>query len=244
MRPCASLQVAIHAIGDRANDDVVDMYTRLLGSTADAHTAARDSEQQQQQPGGERSAPLRHRVEHGQHLSGPGVVQSMSSAGLHVVTNPLHLLSDTRMMPQRLGAERSGAGRSYAFRTLQQAGVAQAFGSDWPVVPMDAVGGMYAAVARRHPEQGPEAAWAPSEKLSGEEALYAHTLWAAEASLLDGEVGSLRVGLRADFVVLDANPVLVEEGSSLPNIVATFMDGKCGYGCDRVPVDAPTSSNA
>lgn len=109
--------------------------------------------------------------------------------GATVVTNPLHLLSDWRTLTARLGAAR--AQRSFALRTLLGAGVRQAFGSDWPVVEMDCLGGMHTAVHRSHPAHAAMGTWG-GEGVSAEEALLAHTAWAAEA----GDAGDLHGSLR------------------------------------------------
>lgn len=100
---CLNLQVAVHAIGDRAVDDV----TQVLHSAAQANS--------------ERRAERRHRIEHVQHLSGPAAAAALAESGALAVVNPLHLLDDRDILLQRLGAERAGPGRALAYRTLQQA---------------------------------------------------------------------------------------------------------------------------
>lgn len=217
------LQCAIHAIGDRALFDTAFVYTSLPTLEGAQEPTA---------------AVLRHRIEHAQHMSPykstPPVTQILAREGIYVVTNPLHLLSDVGMLTKRLGAERAGPGRSFAFNTFLQAGVKQSFGSDWPVVPMDAVGGMYAAVARRSPGQPASTAWAPEECITGEEALYAHTQWAAEACWMDDKVGSFHPGMMADFVVLSGSPLLRFEDAQPSSVLATYLDGICEYGCSNV----------
>ena len=99
---CHSLQLAVHAIGDRALDEVLD----ALVAAAQLNT--------------NRTMERRHRVEHVQHMSGPATAPAMAAAGAVAVVNPLHLLSDGAMMLQRLGPKRSAAGHGFAYGTLQQ----------------------------------------------------------------------------------------------------------------------------
>lgn len=140
----AGLQVAVHAIGDRAVDDVLGLYADLAhsrrgsgGGGGDAAAAGSN--------GDAAAVPPRHpthRIEHAQHLSGPAAARRMAEAGVAVTPNPLHLLADRSILEARLGAARAGAGHTYAFGTLRQAGVTAAFGSDWPVVELDALGAL------------------------------------------------------------------------------------------------------
>lgn len=132
----------------------------------------------------------------------PTCTPPISVIGIVAVTNPLHLVSDWRMMHARLGSTRAGPKRAYAFRSLLSAGVHQAFGSDWPVVGMDCIGAMHVAVHRVAPhgndhhdddDYGHMPVWAAEERTTAEEALLAHTAWAAEAcSAGDARIGSLR----------------------------------------------------
>lgn len=94
------LQIAIHAIGDQANDDVLDMYTAARGNNSQL------------------SVPRRHRIEHAQHLSGAGAVATLSKQQTVAVVNPLHLLSDMHIMTDRLGRERSGADHAFAYQAM------------------------------------------------------------------------------------------------------------------------------
>ena len=134
----AGLQVAVHAIGDRAVDEVLGVYAALRANHS----------------GGGGGAPRRHRIEHAQHLSAPHVAAGLAAAGVVVTPNPLHLLADEPVLEARLGPARSGAGRTYAFRTLLAAGVTMACGSDWPVVPLDALGERASHSGRRRPAGG------------------------------------------------------------------------------------------
>lgn len=101
---CYMLQVAIHAIGDQANDDILAMYQSARANNS--HLAA----------------PRRHRIEHAQHLSGADAVAAFSQQQTVAVVNPLHLLSDMHIMTDRLGAERSGADRAFAYAAMLKVG--------------------------------------------------------------------------------------------------------------------------
>ena len=98
------LQVAIHAIGDQANDDILAMYQLARGNNS--HLAK----------------PRRHRIEHAQHLSGTGAVAVFSQQQTVAVVNPLHLLSDMHIMADRLGAERSAEDRAFAYAAMLKVG--------------------------------------------------------------------------------------------------------------------------
>ena len=94
------MQVAIHAIGDRAVDELLAIHDRLPAPSSPAR--------------------LPHRIEHAQHLSGSNATQLLSRLGLHAVTNPQHLLTDRGIMLEQLGAERSGHGRSFAYSSMHK----------------------------------------------------------------------------------------------------------------------------
>lgn len=98
------LQVAIHAIGDQANDDILAMFQSARANNS--HLAA----------------PRRHRIEHAQHLSGADAVAALSQQQTVAVVNPLHLLSDMHIMTDRLGAERSGAEHAFAYAAMLEVG--------------------------------------------------------------------------------------------------------------------------
>jgi predicted amidohydrolase YtcJ len=248
----AGLQVAVHAIGDRAVDEVLEVFEQLEECT----------EQQQQQ-----SACVQHRVEHVQHISSSVTAAKLAVLSLHAVPNPQHLISDRAMLVPKLGSERAGPGRTHAYRTLATMGVSMGFASDWPVVEVDPFASVYAAVFRKAPpdsdssgnasaaaaaaaaaaaqppplpEQQP---WAPEESMPLEVALQLHTATAAKVARLDRWVGQLQPGLRGDFIVLDRSPF---EGldelsgggfaAGMPRVLKTYVDGKCVHGCDDADV--------
>jgi hypothetical protein len=131
----AGLQLAVHAIGDRAVDDVAAVYAELA-SKRSVHSSGGGGNG----PASQQRLRRAHRLEHVQHLSGPETARRLAAAGVAVTPNPLHLAADRAIAAARLGTERAGPGRTFAFKTLLQAGVTSGFGSDWPVVPLDALG--------------------------------------------------------------------------------------------------------
>ena len=202
----AGLQLAVHAIGDRAVDEVVALYERVI-----RHNGRQTR---------------RHRIEHVQHIAGPATAARMAASGIFAVANPQHLLDDAKILLRKLGPERAGPRRSYAYATLLAAGVPLAFGSDWPLVsdiaPLEAL----EAAAERVPYGGREP-WAPEERISRERALRALTRGGAEAAFREAEVGSLKVGHKADLAVLDRDPL--RHGAAPPRVARTYVDGALAF---------------
>lgn len=201
----SGMQVAIHAIGDRANDLILDMYESVASANG-----VRDR---------------RFRIEHAQHLA-PGSAARFGERGVIASVQPEHLLDDADSAAKKLGKERAEKG-SYLFRSLLASHATLAFGSDWPVADIDPLNTVRAAV-RRIP-LGWEAPWIPSECLSINDALDAHTISAAHAAFLEKDVGSLSPGKLADFVVLSSNSweKFTEEASA--SIEATYVGGIKAY---------------
>ena len=113
---------------------------------------------------------------------------------------PYHLLDDGHWAEKRIGPERIKT--TYAFRTLLDSGGKLAFGSDWPVAPLDPVRGIYAAVTRRTVDGKNPGGWVPAQKITVEEAVRAYTADAAYAEFSDRDKGTLTPGKLADIVVL------------------------------------------
>ena len=174
----AGIQVAIHAIGDRANAEVLDIFARLGGEDAPAH---------------------RFRIEHAQHLRAQDFAR-FGKLGVIASMQPYHAIDDGRWAEKRIGYER--ARTSYAWRSMIDAGAPLAFGTDWPVAPLNPLLGVYAAVTRatldgKHPE-----GWFPEQRLTLEEALRAYTQGSAYAAFEEKEKGTIVPGKLADLVVL------------------------------------------
>jgi hypothetical protein len=180
----AGLQVEVHAIGDRANAELLDIYERVA----------------------RRNGPKdrRFRIEHAQHLR-PQEIPRFSRLGIIASMQPYHAIDDGRWAEKRIGLERCRT--TYAFRSLIKTGATLVFGSDWDVAPLSPLGGIDAAVNRRtldgkHPE-----GWIPEQKISVLDALRAYTANAAWAAFEEKEKGTLTEGKLADFVVLSGDPL-------------------------------------
>ena len=198
------LQAAVHAIGDRANRVVLDGIEAMQRAHPDN--------------------PGRHRVEHVQVLDEADVGR-FARLGIVASMQPTHATSDMYWAGDRLGPERERY--AYAWRSLLDAGARLAFGSDFPVERANPMLGLLAAVARQDTEGWPEGGWHPEQAVSRAEALHGFTLGAAWAAFMEDEVGSLAPGKRADFVVLDADPMRVPvQRIDDIGVVETWLDGR------------------
>ncbi len=200
----AGLQLAVHAIGDRAIRAILDMFERLEGE--------------------EGISDRRLRIEHAQHLAPADIPRF---AKLHVIASmqPYHAIDDGRWADKRIGPERVKT--TYAFRSLLDAGAVLAFGSDWFVAPMNPLVGIYAAATRRTLDGKQPNGWVPQQKISVAEAVHAYTMGSAYASLEDRFKGSIEPGKLADLAVLSddifhIDPVAIEK----TKVDMTIFDGK------------------
>ena len=182
----AGLQVAVHAIGDRANAILLAIYD----SVARAH-GARDR---------------RFRIEHAQHLR-PEDIAKFGAQRVVPSMQPYHAIDDGRWLMQRIGPVRIRT--TYAFRTLLDSDAPLAFGSDWTVAPLDPMLGVYAAVTRRTLDDKNPGGWVPEQKITVGEALRAYTYGNAWATFNEQKWGTLATGRFADVVVLDRDPFAV-----------------------------------
>jgi predicted amidohydrolase YtcJ len=204
----AGLQVIVHAIGDRAIRLQLDLFERV------------------QRENGVRDR--RFRIEHAQHVSAPDLPRF---APLRVTASvqPYHAIDDGRWAERVIGPERLHG--TYAFRSLAASGAALAFGSDWFVAPPEPLLGIHAAVTRRTLDGKHPHGWIPAEKISVEQALRAYTMGAARAGFQERDVGSLEVGKRADFVVIDRDITRVAmDEISAARIAMTVVDGRVVHG--------------
>ena len=179
----AGLQLAVHAIGDKANRILLDIYGEV------------------EKQNGARS-DRRWRIEHAQHLR-PEDFARFARLGVIASVQPYHAVDDGRWAERRIGHER--AKTTYAFRTLLDHGVRLAFGSDWTVAPLNPMVGLYAAVTRATLDGKNPGGWFPEQRLTLEEALQAYTMGSAFAEFREREKGSLTPGKLADLVVLDGD---------------------------------------
>lgn len=213
-------QVAIHAIGDAANAEALDAIDELSGDYR-----------------GDR----RWRIEHAQVVD-PADIARFGRHGIVASMQPVHQTSDRLMAEARLGPDRlTGA---YAWRTIDEAGSALALGSDAPVEAPDPFAGLAAAVSREDASGEPAGGWQPQQRLTIEEALAAYTAGAAWAGFAEGRFGRLAPGERADFLVLDADP-LDADAAALRRIrvLETWIGGRKVYDATpsrgRREADAP-----
>ncbi len=201
------LQVAVHAIGDRANNIIISLFEKVI----------RSGEKRER----------RWRVEHAQHLIPQDIIR-MGKLGLIASVQPYHLIDDGQWAEKRIGPSRIR--RSYPFRSLLKNKVRLAFGSDWTVAPLDPLLGIFSAVTRstldeKHPE-----GWIPEEKISVQEALLSYTYNAAYAEFSEGVKGSIEKGKVADLVVLDKN-LFERDYSDIKDaqVLMTLFNGRIVY---------------
>jgi predicted amidohydrolase YtcJ len=181
-------QLATHAIGDRANREVLDVYERATAGAPDRKA-------------------LRWRIEHAQHIAPPDV-QRFATLGVIASMQGIHTISDAPWIPTKLGVERAQR-ESYLFRSLWDAGVVVTNGTDTPVEDVNPIPSFYGMVARVAKDGR---VFVPSQRLTRAEALRAYTLNNAYASFQERELGSLTPGKYADVVVLSKDIMRVPEG--------------------------------
>ncbi len=200
------LQLCVHAIGDRANRETLDLFARTFA----AHPEKKD---------------LRWRVEHAQHLD-PADIPRFAQLGVIASMQAIHCTSDGPWVPARLGAERCAAG-AYVWRQLLDSGAVVSNGTDAPVEDVDPIPGFYAAVTRQM-KNGE--AFYPAEKMTREEALKAYTLSAAYAAFQENQKGSLTAGKLADITVLSRDLMTIPE-DEIPGtqVVMTIVGGKVAF---------------
>jgi len=172
-------QTVVHAIGDRANREVLDVFESVIKKNG-----PRDR---------------RFRIEHAQHIH-PNDQTRFSELGVIASVQPAHCVDDARYADQLLGDRCNYA---YPFKTLNGNGTALAFGSDWPVSPADPVATIHGAMKRAN--------WHLEESLGFETSLKAQTIDAAHAGFRENDLGLLKSGYLADFVILDS--MFLELGS-------------------------------
>jgi predicted amidohydrolase YtcJ len=182
----AGLQIAAHAIGDKANAWILNAFEKAF------------------QENGKRDA--RHRIEHAQVVL-PEDIQRYKELGIIASIQPSHCIDDMRWAEKRIGDR---VKHSYLFNSFVKADVRIAFGTDWTVEPLNPMLGLYAAVTREFPDGGPEGGWFPDEKITLEQAIEFYTVGSAYAEFQEHVKGSIEVGKLADLVVLDKNLFEIE----------------------------------
>jgi predicted amidohydrolase YtcJ len=189
-------QLGVHAIGDRANREVLDIYQAALAGHADA-------------------GDVRWRIEHAQHLH-PDDVKRFAPLGVIAAMQGVHATSDGPWIPRRLGGERARTG-AYVWRDLLESGVRIANGTDVPVEAIDPIASYYSSVSRR---MSNGEVFYPAQRMTRAEALRSYTLDNAFATFAEAQQGSLTVGKLADIAVLSQDIRAVAED----RIPATVVD--------------------
>lgn len=200
----AGLQVIVHAIGDRANALLMDVFD----SVADVH-GARDR---------------RFRIEHAQHLR-PREIERLAVSSVLASMQPYHAADDGRWAAKRIREPQLRG--TYAFRSILDAGGTLVFGSDWYVAPVDPLLGIWAAVTRQTIDGANPDGWRPEQRITVEEALTAYTRANAFATFGEARRGMIRPGMLADVVVLDRDirtisPAEIRDAA----VAATIVAGK------------------
>lgn len=200
----SNLNVSVHAIGDEANDDILDLYADIAKTNG-----PRDR---------------RFRVEHAQHLT-PAAIPRFARQQVIASVQPYHAIDDGRWAIQRVGAERLKG--TYAFKSLLDSGARVCFGSDWPVAPFAPLTGIAAAVLRQTIDGANPGGWLPEQRITVEQALIAYTATNAYAGFQEDRLGRLVPGYLADLVVLDKDLLRVDP-QQIPSatVLRTVVDGK------------------
>ena len=203
----AGLHVAVHAIGDRANATLLDIFERVA-----RENGARDR---------------RFRIEHAQHLRIADLPR-FGSLGVIPSMQPYHAIDDGRWAERVIGPERIKT--TYAFRSLLDTGAKLAFGSDWFVAPPTPLEGIYAAVTRRTLDDKHPGGWVPAQRITVEEALRAYTAGGAYAAFAENEAGTIAPGKLADVTVIDRDLRAIDPAEIRgAKIVQTIVGGKIVY---------------
>lgn len=199
----AGLQVMIHAIGDEANYQILEIFRQVA----------------------ERNGPRdrRFRIEHAQHLR-PVDIARFAQQKVIASMQPYHAADDGRWCDKRLGPER--ARMAYPFRSLLDTGAVLAFGSDWTVAPLNPILGIKAAVTRQTLDGQHPNGWIPEQKISVDEAVRAYTAGSAFAEFTENEKGCLAHGMLADMVMLDRDIFRIDPAEiDTSKAVLTVMNG-------------------
>ena len=206
-RDKAGFQLNFHAIGDRANRVVLDVF-----EAAAKANGPRDR---------------RDRIEHAQVVAASDFPRF---ARLQVIASmqPSHETSDMRWAEQRVGPERvKGA---YAWATMEKFGIRLAFGTDYDVEPITPFRGLYACVTRELPAGGPHGGWQPQEKISLDDCIRAYTSGSAYGEFMEGKKGELKAGQFADFIVLSKDLTRVEPSEYVgTKVLRTVVGGRTVY---------------
>ncbi len=214
-RDAAGFQVALHAIGDKANRMALDGF-------AEANRQNRTDVD-----GATVRFARRHRIEHAQVVN-PSDFKRFAELGIIASMQPSHAISDKRWAELRLGEYRVLG--SYAWHLMQSYGVHVPFGTDFPVEPINPYNTLYAAVSRQDASGEPFGGWQPQEKLSMAEAIRCHTYESAYAEFAEMEKGEIKVGMLADLVVHSKDLLTIQPKEILTTEpICTIFNGRVVY---------------
>ncbi len=202
-----NLQLSVHAIGDKANSYMLDLFEKIINEN----------------PKWDR----RFRLEHAQHVRFEDIPR-FAKLGVIASVQPYHCIDDGVWAEKRIGPERIKY--TYPFKSFLDAEVKLCFGTDWYVAPLNPLLGIYAAVTRRTLDEKNPDGWIPEQKISVEDAIKCYTINSAYASFEENIKGSIEVGKLADLIVLSADiltidPVKIKDAS----VEMTIFDGKIIY---------------
>ena len=200
------IQNTVHAIGDRANDWILDEFSKIT-----LENGKRDR---------------RFRIEHAQHLS-PQAINRFSEQKVIPSMQPYHLYDDGSWAHNRI--ERDLLTRTYVFKSLIDDGANLTFGSDWTVAPLNPMTGIYAAVTRKTRDGKNPDGWFENEKINVEDALMCYTINNAYSAFWENSTGSIAIGKNADFVVHSHNLLNTPPDSILNNKVLRTVVGGTDY---------------
>lgn len=207
-------QVCSHAIGDRANKEVLDRYEAAMEEVPGTHP------------------DHRFRIEHAQHLH-PEDIPRFAELGVIPAMQAIHLSSDRPWAIDRLGEKRIEEG-AYMWQALLQSGIPVVNGTDVPVEPLDPMASFYSSVTRKTLDGTPEEGYEAAQKMTREQALRSYTLDAAYGAFEEGIKGSITPGKLADFTIYDRDLMQVPESEILnTEVVMTIFDGKVVYRKDE-----------
>lgn len=200
------LQLSVHAIGDKANDVVLQLFEDIIRLN----------------PNWDR----RFRIEHAQHLN-PDMLSRFKNLGVIASMQPYHCIDDGVWLEKKIGERAFGA---YPFKSLLDAGIKLCFGSDWDVAPLSPMAGIYAAVTRRTLDGKNPGGWLPEQKISVEDAVKCYTINNAYAAFEENIKGGIEPGKLADFVVLTED-ILTIDPVDIINVKVdqTIFDGEVIY---------------
>ncbi|MGB5850373.1 MAG: amidohydrolase [Ignavibacteriaceae bacterium] len=201
------LQLCVHAIGDKANNYMLNLYESIKKDNS--------------------KWDRRFRVEHAQHLI-PDDVKRFKEIDVIASVQPYHAIDDGVWVRNRIGEEREKM--THMYKSYLDNNVVIAFGTDWPVAPLNPMYGLYAAVTRRTVDGKNPDGWIPEQKITIEEAIKAYTLDAAYASFEDNIKGSIEVGKFADMVVLSDDILTIDPIKIWDvKVEITVFDGEIVY---------------